>query len=81
MDAMTKLGDLYTPGRAQALERAAEARGLPVDAARIETCADEKTGQRYGNAACRRGRAVKLGRTTYQYQVWAVFPSAEGGAA
>lgn len=34
-------------------------------------CADEKTGVRFGDRACRRGRAMKLGHTTYSYQLWA----------
>jgi hypothetical protein len=41
--------------------------------ARVEYCADEKTGSRYGNAACRKGRAVKIGYTSFQTQWWAVW--------
>lgn len=42
--------------------------------AQLETCADERTGARYGEAACRAGRAVKLGYSTNHYQIWAVWP-------
>lgn len=40
---------------------------------RLETCSDENTGRRYGEAKCRAGRAKKIGGTTYQYQLWAVW--------
>ena len=40
----------------------------------LETCADERTGTRYGEATCRAGRATKLGYRTNHYQVWAVWP-------
>ena len=46
---------------------------------RLEECADEKTGQRYGQAACRRGKAFKVGsggrnkNSGYAYQVWLVW--------
>lgn len=47
---------------------------------RIEFCHDEKTGVAYGNAACRIGRAIKLGgggtRRFYDgtsYQCWMVW--------
>ena len=40
----------------------------------LETCADERTGARYGEAACRTGRAVKVGYRTHHYQIWAVWP-------
>ena len=46
---------------------------------RIEECSDEKTGQRYGQAEVRRGRAVKIGGggrnkgSRYAYQVWLVW--------
>ncbi len=53
----------------------------PVDRGRLrlEECADERTGARYGDAKCRRNRAVKLGGggrnkgSRYAYQVWAVW--------
>ena len=41
--------------------------------ARLELCGDEKTGVRYGRAKCRAGRCKKIGNTTYQYQIWAVW--------
>ena len=41
--------------------------------ARIETCRDELTGTRFGEAQCRAGRAKKVGYVSYQYQVWAVW--------
>lgn len=38
----------------------------------VRTC-DEKTGERYGKRQARAGRrAVKIGYTTYRYQLWAV---------
>ncbi len=40
---------------------------------RLEECGDEKTGVRYGNAKCRRGRAEKIGQSAYKYQIWAVW--------
>ena len=46
---------------------------------RIEECCDEKTGKRYGQAACRSGRCEKIGGggrnrgNRYSYQVWAVW--------
>jgi hypothetical protein len=43
-------------------------------------CRDEKTGRRFGDAACRRGRCVKIGHTSWSptyrgipYQLWAVW--------
>jgi hypothetical protein len=48
--------------------------------ARLVKCADERTGQRFGAAACRRGRCEKIGHTGFQmrghghmrpYQLWA----------
>lgn len=44
--------------------------------ASLETCGDEKTGRRFGQAACRRGRTVKIGSSGFKYQIWAVWPSA-----
>ena len=41
--------------------------------ARVESCADEHTGKRYGQAACRRGRCQKIGHTTHDRQYWAVW--------
>jgi hypothetical protein len=41
--------------------------------ARLEECADERTGIRYGQAMRRRGRCGKVGRSTYSYQVWLVW--------
>lgn len=61
-----------TPGRMAILARVL----AEHPNARVEVCSDERTGRRYGQAACRRGRAVKLGRRTYHYQVWAVWPEA-----
>ena len=40
----------------------------------LKSCSDENTGQRFGRAKCRAGRAVKIGGTTYVYQLWAVWP-------
>jgi hypothetical protein len=46
---------------------------------RIDECQDERTGRRYGDAACRRGLAVKIGSggrhkgSRYAYQLWAVW--------
>jgi len=39
----------------------------------VESCLDERTGCRYGRAACRRGRAEKIGYTTHSVQFWAVW--------
>ena len=36
-------------------------------------CSDERTGQRFGNAKCRAGRAAKIGQSTFFYQLWAVW--------
>ena len=41
--------------------------------AQLERCSDEATGHRYGQAAKRVGRCEKIGSTTYQYQLWAVW--------
>ncbi len=63
-----------TPGRVRNLVDCLS--GLTEHAAgllRIETCSDEKTGVRYGLARKRVGRCARLGGTTYQYQVWAVW--------
>ena len=46
---------------------------------RLEECADEKTGQRYGHANLRRGMAIKLGGggrnkgNRWAYQIWLVW--------
>lgn len=62
-----------TSGRIANLMADMDARGITDPSAYdIEECADEKTGRRYGDAKCRKGFAVKLGHTTYAYQVWAV---------
>ena len=70
----------FTAGRYDALCSAI--RGIQdieeVARATVEECADEKTGLRYGQAACRRGRCAKLGsggRNKGQrgYQVWLVW--------
>ena len=39
--------------------------------ARLVSCADEKTGQRFGQAKRRAGRCQKIGRTTFERQFWA----------
>lgn len=45
----------------------------------LEECSDERTGRRYGDAHCRKGRAVKIGGggrnrgSGYAYQVWLVW--------
>ena len=62
-----------TPGRAAKLRHVL----AEHPNARVQICADERTGRRYGLAACRRGRAVKLGYRTYHYQVWAVWDAEE----
>ena len=68
----------FTEMRANALSRIMHRTGLPVEAFSIEECCDEKTGRRYGRAACRKGYAYKLGGggrnrgSRYAYQVWAV---------
>jgi len=41
--------------------------------ATLATCCDERTGARFGEAKCRRGRAVKIGRSTFRYQLWATW--------
>tara|TARA_R100001530_G_scaffold101066_1_gene70262 strand:+ start:313 stop:582 length:270 start_codon:yes stop_codon:yes gene_type:complete len=43
-------------------------------AVELHKCADEQTGQRFGNAHCRSGRAFKIGYTTNRYQLWVVTP-------
>lgn len=70
-----------TPWRLAAL--AATIQNLTPDEVsrlRVVQCADEKTGRRYGDAACRRGFAKKLGgggrnrnSLISSYQVWAVW--------
>jgi hypothetical protein len=53
--------------------------------AQLEVCGAEKTGHRYGAAACRRGRSSRIGSTTDRfvglsgYQIWAVW-AGNGGA-
>ena len=39
----------------------------------LHVCGDEHTGARFGNAQCRRGRAKKIGSSTFKYHVWAVW--------
>ena len=49
---------------------------LPIEKlqlARFEECSDEKTGRRYGNAKCRYGKCLKVGHTTFKYQLWLVW--------
>ena len=46
--------------------------------ARVESCSDERTGVRYGNAVCRKGRCARIGGTAFRYQLWAVWT--DGGA-
>jgi hypothetical protein len=52
--------------------------------AQLVRCRDEHTGSRFGRAQCRRGRAVKIGNTSYShslrgtpYQLWAVWEDDE----
>jgi len=40
---------------------------------KLVRCADENTGVRFGQSKCRVGCCAKIGRTTYQYQLWAVW--------
>lgn len=68
-----------TEHRRQALLRVL-ARLSAADAARlrVEECADEKTGVRYGLARCRAGRCYKIGggknkESHHAYQLWAVW--------
>jgi hypothetical protein len=67
-----------TDGRIRNLSDAMREFGIPAEAFDIEECQDEKTGHRFGRAACRRGYAVKIGGggrnrgSRYAYQVWAV---------
>lgn len=42
-----------------------------LDRLRFTICSDEKTGQRFGRRACRIGRCLKLGHSSYKYQIWA----------
>jgi len=44
-------------------------------------CVDERTGRRFGEAMCRVGRCKKIGRTTYQYQLWASWAACDRGGA
>ena len=50
------------------------------ESATLTVCGDEKTGVRFGNAKCRRGRCLKIGSggrnkgsSVAPYQVWAVW--------
>jgi hypothetical protein len=69
-----------TQGRVEALERLCTTL-KPDELAklRVEECSDERTGQRYGLADCRAGRAIKIGGggrnkgSRYAYQIWAVW--------
>lgn len=70
----------YTFARASRISHALSA--LDIDAlnrAHIEECADERTGRRYGNAACRKDRCVKIGSggrnrgQKHAYQLWLVW--------
>lgn len=68
------------PRREQIIESTINAMDDPMDmtSARIEQCADERTGRRYGERKCRRGRCVKLGsggrnRGQVGYQLWLVW--------
>lgn len=47
----------------------------------LETCGDERTGARFGQALCRQGRCCKIGHCSWSpglrinpYQIWAVWP-------
>ena len=71
-DLLSAVPGGITPGRAATLTRVL----ADHPDAQVEVCSDERTGRRYGEAKCRRGRAVKLGHRTYHYQVWAVWPEA-----
>ena len=64
-----------TPDRLRKLT----ANTVPGSAILVE-CGDEKTGLRFGNAKCRRGRCLKIGSggrnknsSVPAYQVWAVW--------
>lgn len=54
--------------------------------ARLEACADENTGLRFGRADCRRGRCKKIGSSgwsssqpgSHAYQLWAVWALRKG---
>jgi hypothetical protein len=41
--------------------------------ARLEECADERTGARFGRAQCRRGQCIKIGNSRFRYQLWLVW--------
>ena len=41
--------------------------------ATLSVCGDEHTGVRFGEAKCRRGRAAKIGHSTFRYQIWATW--------
>ena len=58
-----------SPGRIRKLAAVLAAHPSP----KLEYCSDEKTGTRYGNAKCRRGRAAKIGYSSHKYQLWAVW--------
>lgn len=79
---LQEAGIPYNPGRhRQRLQRLMDILKDHPNAF-VEVCADEWTGSRYGDAACRRGRAVKIGGTVPArghargpgYQVWVVWP-------
>lgn len=57
----------------QHINRAAALADVLVEHPRatLVMCCDERTGKRFGQAKCRRGRCVKIGSTTYKYQLWA----------
>jgi len=64
---------------ARAARVLAELSPSELEKARLEECQDEFTGERYGRAKCRAGKAVKLGNggknhgSRYAYQVWLVW--------
>ena len=68
-----------TDGRVQILRTALESGSVDIQRLRLEECADEQSGRRYGLARCRVGRCIKLGGggrnkgSRYAYQVWAVW--------
>lgn len=49
------------------------------DGVTLHTCSDEWTGERFGQAKCRRGRSSKIGRSTYRYQLWATWTRTHPG--
>lgn len=68
-----------TAGRVMAAEYVLKQYDVDLQRLRLEECADENTGRRYGEAKIRRGKAVKLGSggrnrgSRWSYQVWLVW--------